>query len=178
MKKTSLKSIIVLVSICLVIGSLMAVINLITAPRIDEANKKAEQEALSAVLPENGGFELIEGLEMPECVSAFYRDKDGEGFVAMLSIKGYDSSKPMSIAVGFTNGSEITKIQVISAQGETSGIGSKVATPDFLSQFEGKICDSTSKVDTISGATISSSAFIEAVTQVTTAVIMPYLEVK
>ena len=81
---------------------------------------------------------------------------------AMLSIKGYDSSKPMSVVVGFTRDGEITKCVVISASGETSGIGSKVTLPEFLGQFDGKDAR-LEGVDAISGATISSQAFIDAV---------------
>ncbi len=165
MKNTSLKSIIVLVSICLVIGALMAAVNLVTAPKIDEANQKAEQEALAAVLPENGGFEKLEGVELPESMIAFYYDKDAHGSVAMLSIKGYDSSKPMSVAVGFTDRGEIAAIKVISVQGETTGIGTKVANDDFLARFTGKTAENINGVDTISGATISSSAFKNAVAE-------------
>ena len=163
-KNSSLKSIIVLVSICLFIAVAMAAVNMVTSPKIAEANERAEQEALSAVLPENGGFEKVELSELPESVSAIYKDKDGEGYVAMLTIKGYDSSKPMSAAVGFTSEGEITQLKIVSAQGETSGIGSKVTLPDFLSQFDGKDRE-LEDVDTISGATVSSSAVIEAVKQ-------------
>ncbi len=163
-KNTSLKSIIVLVSICLFIAIAMAAVNMVTAPKIAEANEKAEKDALAAVLPENGGFERVELDTLPESVTAVYRDLDGEGYVAMLSVKGYDSSKPMSAAVGFTSEGKITECKVISASGETSGIGSKVTLPDFLSQFEGK-GDGLDGVDAISGATISSSALIDAVRQ-------------
>ncbi len=162
MKKTSLKSIIVLVSICLLIGAAMAAINAVTAPKIDEANMRAEQEALEKVLPENGGFEKIEG-EFSEGIAAFYRDLDGDGYVAMLSVKGYDASKPMSIAVGLQNDGTIIRCEVISVQGETSGIGSKVKSEAWFSeQFEGKT-HTLEGVDTIGGATISSSAFKNAV---------------
>lgn len=162
MKNTSIKAIIVLVAICLFIAVAMAAVNMITAPKIEKAARDAEQEALSAVLPENGGFEEVELESLPEGVVAIYRDLDGEGYVAMLSIKGYDSSKPMSAAVGFTSSGEITSLEMISAQGETSGIGSKVTTPEFLSQFVGKTQE-LDGVDTISGATVSSSAVVRAV---------------
>ncbi|MBE6707232.1 MAG: FMN-binding protein [Ruminococcaceae bacterium] len=164
MKKmnTSIKSIIVLVVICLVIGGAMAAVNMITEPKIAAAEAEAERLALSEVCPENGGFEAVEGIELPESVKEIYRDLDGEGYVAMLSVGGYDSSKPMSVAVGFTNDGKIIKCKVISAQGETSGIGSKVTGEDFLAQFNGK-SEGLEGVDAISGATISSSALIEAV---------------
>ena len=60
MKNTSLKSIIVLVSICLFIAVAMAAINMVTAPKIEEQRIAAEQEALAAVLPENDGFEKVD----------------------------------------------------------------------------------------------------------------------
>ncbi len=162
MKNSSLKSIIVLVSVCLFIALCMAAINTVTAPRIAEANERAEQEALAAVLPENGGFEKLELEGLPQTVSAVYADLDGEGYVAMLTVKGYDSSKPMSVAVGFTGECVITSVKVISASGETSGIGSKVSLPEFTEQFNQKT-EVLEGVDAISGATISSSALINAV---------------
>ena len=97
-----------------------------------------------------------------ESVTALYRDTAGNGYVAMLSAKGYDSSNPMKIAVGFDANGRVLRCHVISCTGETSGIGTKVANEDFLASFEGADA-ALSEVDAISGATISSSAFIEAV---------------
>ena len=79
----------------------------------------------------------------------------------LLAASGYDSSNPISIAVGFDKDGNITKCHVISCTGETSGIGTKVKGESFLSQFDGK--GDMGGVDTISGATISSSAFLSAV---------------
>ncbi len=157
----SLKSLIVLLSICLVVAVLMAAIHALTAPKIDEANARAEQEALSAVLSGATEFEKLEG-EYSETVTALYRDKGGAGYAAMLSAKGYDSANPMTIAVGFDAEGRILAVKVVSANGETSGIGTKVTGEGFLSQFVGKNV-TLDGVDTISGATISSSAFRNAV---------------
>lgn len=159
---SSVKSIIVLVAICLFIAIAMAAVNMVTAPKIAEATEAAEREALSAVIPENGGFEKMELGGLPESVRDVYRDLDGEGYVALLSVKGYDASTPMSVAVGFTEEGTITKCHVISASGETSGIGSKVTGEGFLDQFAGKD-NKLDGVDAISGATISSSSLIDAV---------------
>ena len=162
MKKDSLKSIIVITVICLVIAALMALTNSITAPMIASANEKAEKEALFVVLPEATDFERMEVEELPETVSAVYRESTGKGYAVMLSAKGYDSSNPMVIAVGLTPEGTLTRLHVISCNGETKGIGSKVGEDAFLSLFQGK--DRTlADVDTISGATVSSSAFIAAV---------------
>ena len=160
--KDSLKSIIVLLSICIVIGAAMAAVNMLTKDTIAEVQAKKEAEALNDVVKENGGFEKISlGYDLPESVSAVYLDKDGEGVAMLVAAKGYDSSNPISIAIGFRNDGTIEKCSVISCTGETSGIGTKVSKEDFLSQFNDK--SNTSDVDTISGATISSSAFVKAV---------------
>ena len=164
-KKKSFKDfflpIIVLVIICIVIGAAMAAINLITEPKIAEAQKQKEEKALSIVVPNNQGFteQKLEGL--PESVVALYSDNGSDALAVMLSVKGYDSSNPMSVAVGFDSDGKIAKLSVISCNGETKGIGSKVSNEDFLSRFYGY--SDVSSVDTISGATISSSAFKDAV---------------
>lgn len=164
-KKEAFKSfflpLIVLVAICAVIGSAMAAINLITAPKIEEAQAQKKQEALSAVVPDNKGFEKLSISNLPERVTEVYADKGSASLALMLSVKGYDSSKPMSVAVGFDENGEIIKISVISCSGETKGIGSKVSGEEFLTQFLGK--SDASAVDTVSGATISSGAFIDGI---------------
>lgn len=161
-KKDTLKSIIVLVSICIVIGAAMAGINMLTADKIAAVQAEKEAKALEIVLPENGGFEKLEDISsLPESVSAVYRDKDGEGIAMLLSAKGYDSSKPISIAIGFNNDGSISKCHVISCTGETSGLGTKIKGEGFLASFDGK--SDMNGIDTISGATVSSSAFLKAV---------------
>lgn len=169
-KNTSIKSIVVIVCICLVIAVAMAAINLVTAPKIEEANQKAEKEALRIVLSDAIDFEKVEG-EYAETVTAVYRDTGNLGYVVMLSTKGYDSSNPMKIAVGFDSNGTILKCHVVSCNGETSGIGTKVANEDFLNTFVGTD-SSLYGVDTISGATISSSAMIEAVSDAFDAVML------
>lgn len=153
--------VIVLVTICAIVAALMATVNLITRPRIEAGNKQKEAEALSIVLPENQGFEQLEFSELPESVVGVYKDNGSDFLAVMLSIKGYDSSKPMSVAVGFDGEGKITKCSVISCNGETKGIGTKVSNEDFLSKFNGKT--NSSSVDAISGATVSSTAFKSAI---------------
>lgn len=157
---TSVKSLIVLLAICLIIAVAMAAINLVTAPKIAEAERQAEQKALREVLAA-AEFETVAG-EYAESVDAVYRDTAGSGYAVMLSAKGYDSSNPMQIAAGFDADGRLLKCVVVSANGETSGIGTKVTEESFLSQFSGARSD-LDGVDTISGATISSTAFVKAV---------------
>lgn len=160
-KNDFLKSFLVLVTICLVIAVAMAAVNLITAPKIEEAERQAEKTALRTVLAEAEDLEVIEG-DFSDSVSAVYRDTAGCGYAVMLAAKGYDSSKPMKIAAGFDKEGRLLACSVVSASGETSGIGTKVTEDAFLGQFQSGLSD-LSGVDAISGATISSSAFLSAV---------------
>lgn len=161
-KNDSLKSIIVLVSICIVIGAAMAGVNMLTEERIAAVHAEKEAKAIRTVLPENEGFTKIENAgELPDSVVSVFRDNDGEGIAMLLKAKGYDSSNPINIAVGFNSDGSITECCVISCTGETSGIGTKVKGEGFLSSFNGKT--DTDGIDAISGATISSTAFLEAV---------------
>ena len=153
--------IIVLVLICLTVGSAMAVINHITEAKILEDHAKNEEAALSAVVPDNDGFTKQNISELPESVVALYSDNGSKSVAVMLSVKGYDSSDPMSVAVGIDGDGRIIKCAVIACTGETKGIGSKVSEDSFLSKFIGK--RSGDEIDSISGATISSSAFKSAV---------------
>ena len=155
--------IIVLVSICVIIAAAMAAINAVTAPKIEEDHKQKEQEALSIVVPQNSGFTKQEIPDLPQSVTGVYSDNGSAAIAVMLSVKGYDSSNPMSVAVGFDEDGKIIKCSVISCSGETKGIGSKVANEDFLSRFYGESNMTVDNIDTISGATISSNAFKEAV---------------
>ena len=165
-KKNSFKEIflpiIVLVTICIIIAAAMAAINAITAPIIEEDRIQKEQEALSIVVPDNNGFTKQEIAELPDSVIGVYTDNGSDAMAIMLSIKGYDSSNPMNVAVGFDKDGKIIKCSVLSCNGETKGIGSKVADEDlFLSRFYN--LSDVSEVDTITGATISSSAFKAAI---------------
>ena len=171
-KKKSFKEfflpIIVLVSICIIIAAAMAAINLVTKSKIENDRKQKEEEALSVVVPDNNGFTKLELTDMPESVVGIYSDNASERMAVMLSVIGYDSSNPMSVAVGFDENGKIIKCSVISCNGETKGVGSKVSQESFLSRFYG--LDNVSSVDTISGATISSKAFLEAVADACTVV--------
>ena len=157
-----------LVVICAVIGFAMAAVNMLTAPKIAEEQLKKEQAALSAVLPDNQGFERIELDKEYQSVVAIYADKGSDALVVMLSIKGYDAAKPMSVAVGFDGEGKTTKISVISAVGETKGIGSKVVEEPYISSYLG--IDSVDDIDTVTGATKSSRAFKKAMDEAISAV--------
>ena len=162
MKGRYLKSVIVLTVICFVITLALAITNYVTAPIIQEYQEKQQKEALYLVLPEASDFAKLESDNIPKSVLGIYEDKGGTGYAIVLLANGYDSSKPMNIVVGISTEGKITACHVISCNGETSGIGTKISDIRFLDTFKDKDA-SLDDVDTISGATISSKAFIAAV---------------
>ena len=167
-KNDSVKSIVVLLSICLLVAVLLASVNMLTKDIIKNADEQKQNEALRSVVEGAEEFLDVTPEDCDESIVAVYKETEGRGYAVLLSIKGYDSSNPMSVAVGFDNEGKITKCHVISCSGETSGIGTKVSDSTFLSKFDGK--SDVADVDTISGATISSSAFIDAVDEALRAV--------
>lgn len=102
----------------------------------------------------------------------FFPAKKGEELIGMAiktkSSKGY--SGDIWIMVGFNMTGEIQNIFVIEHK-ETPGLGSKMTTPPFVNQFLGKnpeqmnlkVKKDGGDVDAITGATISSRAYSQAI---------------
>lgn len=88
--------------------------------------------------------------------------------VKTKSAKGY--SGDIWLMVGFNEAGDVLRIQVLEHK-ETPGLGSKMSQPNFLNQYFGKnpgknnlkVKKDGGEVDAITGATISSRAFSEAV---------------
>ncbi len=151
----SWSSIIVLSVICLVMSGLLAVVNGVTAPVIKKAEDAKANGALAEVLPGGTGFEELDISEytLPSSVTGVYR-ADG-GHVFKTSVTGYSSG--LQIMIGVNGAGEVTGTKVLSSS-ETLGaentygattVGQTVATIDGL--------------DTVAGATKTSTAFRQAV---------------
>lgn len=154
----------VLFIICVVMTALLALTNGITDPIIALAEEKEAEAARVAVMPEADGFEKMD-VEVPAGVSStitdVYRATNGVGYVFMITSNGYGGKNTLSMICGIDADGNITDTKVLS-HSETAGLGSKVTGDDFRGQFLGK--DSALEgVDTISGATFSSTYYINAI---------------
>ena len=149
----------VLVTICLVISAALALTNQVTAPIIAAAEQAAADAARAQVLPGADSFEAMEVSGLPPEVREAYRAANGAGYVLLLTAKGYGGD--ITIICGIGPEGIIAGIQVLS-HSETSGIGDKVTRPEFASQFVGADA-ALQGVQAITGATVSSSAYIGAV---------------
>ncbi|MFB0920675.1 MAG: FMN-binding protein [Oscillospiraceae bacterium] len=157
--KDYIKPIVVLMLICLVISAALALTNEKTAPVIEQTAKANAEAARKEVLPDADAFTPVELTGLPGTVTAVYKADNGAGYVFMLTAKGYGGD--MSLICGMDKDGKITVCKTLS-QSETQGLGSKTTGSAFRDQFAGKD-SSLSGVETISGATISSKAYIGAI---------------
>lgn len=159
------KPIVVLVIICIVVTGALAATNGVTAPIIEEAKVAAENAARTELLPEaEGAFTPVENVEV-ENVSAIYVADNGAGTIITSSAKGYGGD--VVVMTAFNPDGTIKQIKV-TEQAETKGIGSKVVdTPSYWENYQGLDASQplvlNEDVDTVTSATISSTALINAV---------------
>jgi len=118
---------------------------------------QAEDLPLKEVFPEAASFVPVN--KGNEIIYYEARDKNGKLAGACFTATGKSYSEIKTL-VGMLNDGTITAIKVLS-QNETPGLGSKVAEPEFTDRFR-NIKD-VSRVQAITGASVSSGAVIEAV---------------
>lgn len=118
---------------------------------------RAAEPPFKDVLPEAASFTPVKNKEKV----VYYQAKDKSGnILGAAFIASGKSYSDIETLVGMLNDGTIAAIKVL-AQNETPGIGSRVAEPAFTGQFRN--LKDISNVQAISGATVSSSAVIEAV---------------
>ncbi|HCI59606.1 MAG TPA: hypothetical protein DE313_02180 [Ruminococcus sp.] len=155
-----IKPVLVLVCICLIVTALLAYINSVTSPIIAKAEQEKTEQAMSEVLAEADGFNPLEIENLPERVTEVYSAQNGSGYVFMLTTKGYGGD--MKLICGMKADGTIEQCKTLS-HAETSGLGSKTAEDPYRNQYCGKNADTLSEVDAITGATISSTAYKNAI---------------
>lgn len=153
MKNNYLKSVIVLVSICLIVGLLLSGVNAITAPIIKKNDEAAANGAYMVVLPDATSFEDVTG-EFPETVLEMKKDAGGSGFAFKLQGSSSYSQSPLQLILGINNEGKITKL-VITNYAETKGTAA-----DFEPLFEGKDATMT---DVVAGVTYTTTAIKDVV---------------
>lgn len=154
--KESIKSVVALTVICAVLAVILAVTNGITAPVIVENEKAAANEALLVVMPQGKGFEEIDvsKYELPATVTNAYKEESG-GYVVKLLTAGYGSN--MVIMCGVDASGAVTGAVCLSS-GETLGY-----EKTYGESTVGKTAADIDGLDTVAGATLTTSAYKGAV---------------
>ena len=160
-----IKPVVVLVLICLVITGALAATNSVTEPIIADAAAMRAEQARHDIIPEATGFKEISTEGFPETVVEAYKSANDVGYVFIVSVSGYGGD--IVIICGVNTDGRLIRSSTLK-QSETKGLGSLITESAFENQFIG-IDNRFLGVDTITGATISSKAYISAVKDALTA---------
>ena len=148
------RPVLVLLLICVVVSGLLAAVNSVTAPIIEENKAKRAEETRRAVLPGAETFEEVSCDAEALGITGFYKETAGKGYVVTAAYKGYGG--PVTVTVGLDSSGQVIGLSA-DVSTETQGVGTKAGKDDFLNRFMG-LQGSAEKVDTISNATYSSTA--------------------
>lgn len=182
MKNIRLKEILIptvsLFVICLCVTALLAVTNAVTKDAIAYQQELSAAESRQAVCPDAVDFEKVEyDVQGVECYKALDESGNLIGYAVSSASRGYGGDVKVMTGINAEDGSVIA-INVYDNSGETPGLGVNTSGEKFTSQFAGlssgtgvtvdkdagKNPDSVA-VDSVTGATISSRAVVDAVNQ-------------
>ena len=155
-----IKPLLVLVLICLVVSALLGFTNSVTAPIVEENERIAAEATRKAVLAGSGSFTEIECDAEALGITSAYKEDAGKGYVITASRKGYGGQ--VVVTVGIDGSGKVVGLSA-NVSTETSGVGSKAGLPAYTDKYIG-LSGSAAGVDTISGATYSSTAVRNGVT--------------
>lgn len=156
---------------CIVAATGLSLTYGLTAPRIAEQDRLAEERALQVVLPDADGFERVED---PGLITAaegaagevevidVFQAIEGDtpiGWAVKVKSRGYGGG--MVLVIGLDTSGSTTGVTILSMN-ETPGLGTKVQSETwFLEQFAGLSSGFTDAdvraLDAISGSTRSSN---------------------
>lgn len=144
-------------------GGALSLANSMTKPVIEANNEKKEKESLLAMYPDASldEFEAVGPdsitADHPEIESVY---KYGDSIVIFkCSVSGYDGGTVFLVAIDAANDT-VDNFKAIS-NGDTKGIGSKIMDDAFAQSVIGK--QASGELDTISGATYTSTPVVQAI---------------
>ncbi len=144
-----------------------------------EENKTIIENARQTLLKwADSQIDLTKLTDIPSSVEAAYKTADGN-YTLILHAAGYGinggdkyhpaSGEPIVIMVTAAKDGKIINCKTLE-QSETANIGSACADESFYSQFNGKTENDYTEIDAISGATITTNGYKNAIGDVFTAI--------
>lgn len=142
--KETLKLGLILFIITAVSASVLAVSNNITAPRIAEADKLADQKAKVEILPQGEDFRPLAKEKVKEVKDEYsnvieifeaYKGESLVGYTIKNVVKGYGGD--IEIMTGISTEGKITGIKVLN-HSETPGLGENATKSYFSDSFKDK----------------------------------------
>ena len=152
-----------LLLISAVTALLLAGVNALTAPTIAANNELEKKNAISAIFPDADDIRQADvAADGVESIYLVMTDGDLIGYAASVAPTGFGGA--MDIMVGVGADGSVVGIKIVS-HSETPGLGSRVNSDSFLSQYKGLggVLTVGRDVDAITGSTISSKAVTKGV---------------
>ncbi|MGN1276464.1 MAG: FMN-binding protein [Floccifex sp.] len=139
-------------------GGALSYVNGITAPIIAENELKLEKESLLSMYPDanEDEFILIDNLNSSTIQKVYQYNNY---YIFNMKVSGYKDGTNFLVSIDSMTGI-IDQYQPLS-NGDTKGLGSQVMDEPFITSLEGK--EASSQLDTISGATVSSTPVINGI---------------
>lgn len=166
-----------LVIICGTATALLAATNEVTKDPIAQTESQSKEDSMKSVAPENA--QSYEKIEISDSSSECFAVLDGSGntvaYAVSTGAKGYGGTIKVMTGISAQDGS-IIAVNVYDNSDETPGLGAKTSDEKFSGQFGGNKTDNgfvvakdadkspeSTRVDAVTGATISSRAVVNAV---------------
>ena len=146
--------------VVLISVTLLAFTQSFTSKQLAAQEHQQVVEKLGAMFPDMSDYDFIDGLYI------LYASQTKIGYAFMATGNGYGGD--ISILVALDDAEAVKGIVILSQQ-ETPGIGARITGDEFTGQFAGMDIDDINlrqnggQIDGITGATISSTAVVNAV---------------
>ena len=155
------------ITVCVSVIAL-SIINSVTEDKIEETKQQAIDDMLKEQFPEMDDSEYDDDIE----VYSVLAEGSVVGYAFMTEATGYGGSIEILVALENTtleDGDIVLRGISVISHTETPGLGAKIEEVSFSGQFKGAnlndvlLTEDGGKIDAISGATISSSAVVDAI---------------
>jgi len=157
MKKDFVMPILVLMLICLISSAVLAATNSLTAPIITIAKQERAAAARYEIIPDAEEFVPLELGDLPSSVTEAYSTTNNVGYIFSVTASGYGGD--IRIMCGISEDGNLIACKTLEHT-ETKGIGTRIVEEgEFSDNLVGK--DSRLEgVSAVTGATISSNAYL------------------
>ena len=166
MMKEIIKPILALTVICMVVAGTTASMHYITHPVITLANYERARMTMAEIAPHANYFEPIKSDNLPPTVHSVFRmidvpnAEDSLGYIFIVYSIGFGGN--MRIICAIDADGKIIEVRTLQ-HSETRGLGDWIEHRSFTNQFDGGDLAQIAEIDSVTGATITFNAFINAV---------------
>ena len=164
--RTMVVPVVVLVVICIVCSAILAALNSVTAPIIEENARLQTLQSYVSVLPDGTDAASLTEFENLTTSGVTGAVSTPDGAIAVQAAAAGYSGNAVTVYVAFDAAGNITDL-LVDASTQTAGIGSKTSEESFTAGFVGwnaaEPVANGAPVDAIAGATVSSNAVYAAV---------------